>query len=450
VTTARKRLLLLDDPAESGLGTPALRAAAEAAYTRAELPDRRTEDWKYTGVGALSGVHWATPTAASAQALTAADLASWAVAGVPRLVLVDGIFAPALSDALAIPGLSVNPLADRMAPEGFGTLLDIEGHAFAALNAWRAADGVTLEVARGAQAGAVHVLQVYSAGNTPRLVCPRVFVSVADGGQLEVIEQHVSLDASKQLVASVTELIVGTNASLQHTRIGDEGAGTRHYGRVQVAVARDGRYAHRGVMLGGAQARCELHLRFDEPGAEAEIDAIFAAQAGRHLDLHTVVTHAAHHCTSRQLCKGIATAGGRGVFTGLVKVGVGAHHTRADQSNPNLLLGAATAEGGLEAGRIDTRPQLEIDNDDVKCSHGATVGRLDADALFYLSARGLPRATAERLLTAAFAHEVLAQVPQADLRARLTASVLGALYGAGEGADFAGDFGEADDETGAQ
>ncbi|HSJ95749.1 MAG TPA: Fe-S cluster assembly protein SufD, partial [Myxococcota bacterium] len=225
----------------------------------------------------------------------------------------------------------------------------------------------------------------------------------------------------------LTQLTVGQDAAVDHVRLQLDGAGATHLGHVHAGVARDGRYASRTVALGAAISRLELVVTLDGEGAEATLDGLYVAAGGQHSDNRTTVDHARPHGTSRELYKGVLAGRSRGVFSGKVIVRRDAQKTSAEQRNANLLLGADA--------EVDSKPQLEIEADDVRCSHGSTIGQLEEDALFYLRARGLDAEAARALLVRAFVGEILAGLPGEALRERLLARVLAKLAFAGVGAE---------------
>lgn len=444
--SARPRRVLAPTLPQRALPTllSAERAAeAQAAWQSIGLPTRQVEAWKYTQPkgyfdAPLVGAQSASQLGLSLDAAQKAALLESSAQPEATLVFVNGHFEPALSVLPSDGALIVRPFYAADAPHGLGELAPAEGHPFVALNGALAAEGLQIIVPANAQVGPVELRWLTAAeGAEGRVVStPRLWLSVGKNASLQLIERFGALRAGEALVASVAELRLEDGATMHHSYVGEQGEQTLHYAHNQVQLGRDSRYHSYVILLGGAQVRYEQHTHFGDLGGEATNDTLFAAQNGQQLDVHTETNHVSPRCTSRQLCKGIAAPGGRGVFTGKVQVSVGAHHTSADQHNANLLLnhGGLAGEG---SGRIDTRPQLEIDNDDVKCTHGATVGQLDEDARFYLQTRGLPSGVADRLLTAAFAEEVLERLPSERLRDDLRARTLKVLFGEGDHTEWA-------------
>lgn len=418
-------------------GEPAwLEAARKSAIARfAELgvPTRRHEEWKYTSAERIARVPWrpAAPAALGPEALAALALP---LGDHPRLVFVNGRFAPALSRLDALPD-GVTACAARALWSGEGAWLEerlalpapLADRAFAALAVAFAPDAAVVRVARDVDASALVVLFL-AAPDAEAAVAPRLVVEAGPGARLSLFELHAGpAGGEPQLHDALTEIVVGENASVEHVRVQLAGAGATHLGHVAVRVARDGRYASRAIELGAAIARLDLVTVLDGEGAEATLDGLYVAGDGQHSDNRTTVDHARPHGTSRELYKGVLSGRSRGVFNGKVIVRRDAQRTDAEQRNANLLLGGDS--------EVDSKPQLEIEADDVRCTHGSSIGQLEEDALFYLRARGLDAAAARALLVRAFAGEILERVPDEALREALVARVLAKLAAAGVAAE---------------
>jgi Fe-S cluster assembly protein SufD len=236
-----------------------------------------------------------------------------------------------------------------------------------------------------------------------------VIVALEPGSDVTLLETHVSLPGREHFENSCTEVSVGANARLEHVRVHHGAANASSYADLSVRLERDSRYASRLFTFGGALTRVDLGVAFRGPGAECELDGLYLAHAAEMVDHHTVVDHAVPRCTSRQRYRGIVDGNGAAVFDGTVFVRPGADKTAAHQENKNLLLSSDA--------NVHTKPHLEIDTDDVKCSHGATVGRLDQNQLFYLRSRGMDATTARSLLTYAFARQVAESIADERVRA---------------------------------
>jgi len=424
---ARDRLVALARRAAAARGAehPALgtlRAEALAAFADAGLPTTRHEEWRYTSLAGFARVAFeaapegALPPRDDVEALAVPFFACSA------FVFVDGRLAPELSSPTTLAGgVRVEALAGR-APEHLGSLADVKQHPFAALNTALFEDAAVLSVPAGAAAAQpIHLVFVSTGDGAPRASFPRVLIEAGAGSRALVIQDHVTLGAGARLTAAVGEVHVAENASLELVLVQRESDETFHFGNLRARVAQGARFASRTLTLGGGLVRNDLAALLAAPGAECELDGLFLGAGERLIDNHTLVDHAEPHCTSRELYKGILGDRSRGVFRGRIVVRPDAQKTDAQQSNANVLLGS-----GAE---IDTKPQLEIWADDVRCSHGASIGRLDEDALFYLRSRGIGETAARDLLTRGFAAEVLKRIQSAPLAEALADLLQGRLRG---------------------
>ncbi|HKQ61062.1 MAG TPA: Fe-S cluster assembly protein SufD, partial [Candidatus Polarisedimenticolaceae bacterium] len=284
--------------------------------------------------------------------------------------------------------------------------------AFAALGTARLEDGVVLLVPAGVRLELpIQIVHASSGASDPTLGHAWTLVVLERGAEAGVVELYCGPSGSSYLMNAQTRVFVGEDAGLTHARVQLDGDQAFHFGGVDSRQDRASRYRAHSFNLGARLARHDVNAVLDGEGGDCVLHGLFHARARQHVDYHTRIDHARAHCGSRELIKGILDGQARSVFHGRIVVRRGAQRTDAKQSNPNLLLSA----GAL----AQTRPQLEIYADDVKCTHGATIGRLDDEALFYLRSRGLGREEARRLVVAAFAGEVLADLAPAALRAGL-------------------------------
>lgn len=382
----------------------ARRSEALAEFKAAGLPTRKTEDWKYTPIRALTKQRFGRgpqfPSVMRALELPEAisvTLTNGATIGLAEVGLPDGAwFAP-------LRGLSADRRA-LIAPH-LGRVAATAGHPFAAQNTALVDDGLALYLPRNVQISDPILIEWMSGGADP-MVLPRLVIVAEQGSKATIIERFSG--EGRGFTNAVTEAVVGANAQIDHACLQVEDLAAFHVGRVEAQVARDGRFNHGSLNLGAKLARREIRVTLAGNGAETQIHGLFAGHGEQHLDQHVHVVHAASRATSNQQFRGILADKARGVFTGRVVVPEGVQHSTAEQQNPNLLLS--------DTAHVDTRPQLEIYNNDVVAGHGATVGRLDADALFYLQTRGIPVEQARTLLTAAFAGDVLNAQPHAALQ----------------------------------
>ena len=392
MTDASRHTLLESLPASFDTGPEWLRAlrgrAAEALRVQG-LPTKRTEAWRFTPVRSVVDAEFSRE----------AD-------GVPSVVslIPEGVTAHSLRQVLqAEPEL----LEDRLDVGGAPT------H-FAALNTALFSDGLWIDVPAGTVVEApIELAHAIPTSSERGVAYPRVLVTVGDNAELTLIESYASEDAG-QLINSVVEVDLGRNAKMSHVRV-HENAGLQ-VGRVDVRQEADSGYRSTVVTLGGALLRFDIRCLLQGKGAECQLDGAYLIDGDDHVDHHTVVEHQAAHCRSTQTYRGIVSGKGTGVFDGIVIVHRDAQKTEAHQENRNLLLS--------ETATIHTKPHLEIDADDVVCSHGATVGSLDQDQLFYLRARGIPEDFANAMLTYAFLESIVDRVSHEPTRARMREALL--------------------------
>ena len=395
-------------------------AALERANSLA-VPTTRDEDWRFTDISPLTKLHF--QPAAEAPRLSLADLSHYFIGeAAGRLVFVDGLFAPDLSATDDLPaGVQVSNLAEGL--KNHGALIEphlarhvpFGDNLFAALNTCYLRDGALVRIAKDlVRAAPVHLLFV---STRPEIATyPRCLVIAENGSECTVIEDYVGLTDGVYVNNSVTEISVAANARVRHVKLQREGGGSFHIANCGVSLAKDSAYASHTVTLGARMSRHDLNVVLQGEGAAARIDGL-ALISGRQLaDTHTLLDHAKPNGKSVQIHKCIVGGAAHAVFNGKVLVREGAQLTDSAQESRNLLLSSRA--------HVDTKPQLEIFADDVKCSHGATVGQLDAEQVFYLKSRGLSETRARSLLTYAFGAEIIDRIPVPSLVARLERIVL--------------------------
>lgn len=395
-----------------------LRQAAQAALEGGRLPGRKDEEWRFTPLTALTEQRFPLGEGGPAE-LAAGALSRYALPETEgyRLVMVDGAFSPGLSRLEALPaGAYLGPLAE--APAGvldahLGTVADLGAtEVFTALNGRYAGQGLALFVPRGvALPHPVQFLHV-STGTAPTASYPRFLVVLEAGAEATVVQTYVCLAEGETLTNSVTEIVLGDDAGLKHVRVQSESRKGVHIGRTAVRLGRASRYAIPSVTLGGRLSRFDLDLTQTAPGASVAIDGLTVLGGDQEADTHTSLLHGAPEGASRQLAKAIVAGAGHAVFNGKIVVAKGAQRTDSGQACRSLLLSPKA--------RVDAKPELLIDADDVKCAHGAAVGQLDPEEIFYLRSRGLGHEQAVSLLTYAFAAEVLDAIPVPSLRESLS------------------------------
>jgi Fe-S cluster assembly protein SufD len=392
----------------------------EDAFRRFEtegLPHRRVEEWKYTDLRAL--MREAKPLAgvpdAAAKARAKAALATLADVDARRIVFVDGVLVPELSDLDGLEaGLTIRSMAQALAA-GDGDLLAHLGRLVptddvaVALNTAFMGDGALIHVAPGAAlAQPIHLVFV-NAGSEAASVFARSLVVIEDGARAMLLESHVGCsDASDHQVNAVLELKVGDAAHVDHIKITGEGAGALHVSSLMAAIGAHARFNEFLFTTGGGVVRNQVFVCFGGEGTVAGIRGATLLQGHQHADTTLVAEHAAAECTSREVFKSVLDEHGRSVFQGKIIVRPHAQKTDAKMATHALLL-SETAEA-------DNKPELEIFADDVQCGHGATSGALDQELLFYLKARGIPAKEAEALLIQAFVGEAVEGIEHAGLR----------------------------------
>jgi Fe-S cluster assembly protein SufD len=394
-----------------------LRRAALERFVAAGFPTQRQEDWKYTNLRRLEARTF-TPATSAAIAVGAHEQQWIAKAGI-RIVLVNGHWLPALSSSdVQQPGMTLLTLKqwfehDPAAAAAFiAQTSRTKPSALEDLNQAFFDDGVVLDVSSGATPDQpIYIVHQWTDGSAQLMSNPRVVVRAGANSRCVVIEHFVGANAGECFTNAVCDIDVAAGASVEHYRIQQESLRSFHIGHVNVRLQQNSRYASHDIALGASLARVNLSTTLQGPGAHVALNGLIAPLGTQHLDAHTTIDHAVPHTTSDENYRGIAGGRGRGVFNGKVIVRPDAQQTDARQSSRNLLLNA-----GAE---IDTKPELEIYANDVKCSHGATTGQLDAAALFYLRSRGLDEATARALLIRAFAESIVTSLGPPALRNHL-------------------------------
>jgi Fe-S cluster assembly protein SufD len=402
------------------------RRRALAEFKAQGFPSLRKEEWRFTRTRPIAErefgmVERYTPNGVSAEALTRLTFDD---ASCHRIVVADGHFARDLSRLEELPaGVRVTSLREAIARDAalverhLGRCADPAANPFVALNTAFLNDGVFVHVADGVELDTpVHVAFVSRAEGT--VSHPRALIVAGRGARVSVVESYAGTGADYWTNA-VTEIVCGENASVTHCRIQREVDGAFHVASQQAQLASNSRFSTENVSLGGTLARNDIGAVLGGEGIDARLDGLYLADGRGHAENHTFIRHAQPHCHSFELYKGILGGKARGVFNGKIHVDPGAQKTDAKQENNCILLS--------DDARINTNPQLEIFADDVKCTHGATVGQLDEMAVFYMRSRGVPHARARSILVYAFAAEVLERIAVEAVRERLEADLFGWL-----------------------
>ncbi len=377
------------------LGGGEVRDAAIARFAELGFPTTRNEDWRFTNLAPfLKTTYLPAPPA---RATRVPDL------GLPRLVFVNGRLAPKYSTARGIEGLRITGLK----PARVGRF---ENSALASLNTAMFQEGARIEIADGAALEtALHVAFVTAPDDKPVVHYPRTVIVAGRDSQARIVETFSG--TGEYFTAAVTELEAADGSVIEHYKLQEEAGSSLHWGLLSVRQGASSSFASHNIALGAALARNEIAVVLEGEGADCRLNGLYLARGSQHVDNYTTLDHARAHSTSHELYKGILDGRAHGVFHGRIIVRPEAQKTDAIQRNKNLLLSRDAV--------INTKPQLEIYADDVKCTHGATVGQVDEDAVFYLRSRGVPLEEARALLTYAFTADLVEAIKVEGLRARL-------------------------------
>lgn len=382
------------------------------------LPQRRQESWRYTQLPPLLDKAF-RPANLEEDLLFADDIQQLRLTSDEslRIVLHNGFFLPELSQLPEDGSVRIEALrsalanGDKTVHMHLGELSGEQPHLFNALNTAMLDEGVYLHISAGTcLPQPIEIIHVSLSFDSEYLAQPRLLVVVGEGAQASLVEQYVSLSDVFCLNNTVTEIFLQADAQLTHSRLQNESLRTRHLASLYVQQAQGSQYRNTTLAFGGAWSRSEFHVNFSGSGATCNLNGFYLAGNKQSHDMHLNVVHNLPGCNSSSQFKGILLGNGKAVFDGNIEVKPDAQKTDARLSNANLLL-SRDAE-------IDTKPRLEIYADDVQCSHGTTVGQIDAEMLFYLRSRGIPYLQAMSMICDGFASEVIATCEQPDLEAR--------------------------------
>jgi Fe-S cluster assembly protein SufD len=410
-----------------------LREKASESFESLDFPTTRDEEWKYTNVAPILKVPYREATA-SEMDREAAELNEERIApftftesGRSQLVFINGRFSPKLSNLTALPTEVVLSTLDEVPAEyanivrdNLAAYADHHDEVFTALNTAHIADGAFVYIPNGKVVEApIHLLFVATT-EEPIITHPRVLIVAGDGAVATVIESYVSLDEDVYFTNAVTEVVAKEDSVVTHYRLQEESERAFHIATTQVYQERNSNYSSYAISLGSEMARHNINVELTDEGIETTLDGLYVVTGRQHTDSHTTIDHQRPHSVSHQLYKGILDGQSRAVFNGKVFVREGALLTDARQLNKNLLLSSDAT--------VNTKPQLEIFADDVKCAHGATVGQLEDEELFYLASRGIAPERARALLTYGFAEDVISKIKLRSVREQLDRMVLDKLH----------------------
>jgi Fe-S cluster assembly protein SufD len=394
-----------------------LRDRAAERFETVGFPSTRDEAWKYTNLAPLMRQRFQPTAAASLTAERLQQLLPGAFDAF-RLVVVNGRYRPELSAPPEVRGVVGGSLAaaleSHQTVEGYlGKVVSLDSHPLAALNTAFLLDGIFVHI--GANVSLDRPIHIVYVTTADALAQPRTLIVADAGSRATIVEQYVGLDNGRYFSNGVTEVVLARGAAVEHYRLQTESVQAFHVNGVFVRQDEQSEFTSHAVDLGGLLVRQDIHAHLHAPGSTCTLNGLYVADGRQHVDNHTLIEHAKPRCTSREFYKGVLDGRARAVFSGRVVVQPDAQQTDAEQVNNNLLLS--------EDAEVDTKPELEIYADDVKCSHGATVGQLDLDQLFYLRSRGIDDGQARDLLTFAFANEILHRFRIAPLRAMFERSL---------------------------
>ncbi len=397
-----------------------IRQAAIGRFSELGFPTTRDEDWRFTNVTAIARTSFQLPQDSHIE-LSQQDLDPFVFAGLEcsQIVFVNGRYSPelsslrSLSNDVKIESLAQALTSDRLLVEPhLAQYADYQNDAFSALNTAFMDEGAFVYITKGAVLKEpVHILYISTGTTDPIITHPRNLIVMDEDSQATIVEDYVSMGSDVYFSNVVTEAVVGENSVLSYYFIERQSKKAFSVSTLRVQQGRSSNVVTHSVLIGGALVRSNVHPVLAGEGGECIINGLFMSTGRQHMDNYMKVEHASPHCDSRQLYKGILDGKSRGVFHGRIIVHKDAQKTDAKQTNKNLLLS--------EEAQIDTKPQLEIYADDVKCTHAATIGQMDKDAIFYLRSRGIADESARAILLLAFAGENLQRMKVEPIRRRL-------------------------------
>jgi len=389
-----------------------LRRKAMARFAEKGFPTGREERWRFTDTTPVTELHF-KPAAGTANPSQFAGLAAGALKAL-QITFVDGRFAPAFSTLDLPAGVGVASLADviKSAPEVVAPFVLVPEEPFELLNTALFRDGAVLRIGDGVTVDRpIHVLFLSSLHGEPYAMHPRMMISLGRDARASVVKSYLGPSGGTYLLNAVTTAALADGSSLDLTKVQRESPQAFHFESLDVRVGRGAAFTHHSISLGARLASNDFDVTLEGEGAECSLFGLYEVAGQQHVDHHTTIDHAKPNCTSRELYKGVLDGRARAVFDGRIIVRPDAQKTSAMQTNKNLLISKEAL--------VHTKPQLEIFANDVKCKHGATIGQLDADVLFYLRSRGIGLAEARRLLIHAFASEIIDTVKADAVRSQI-------------------------------
>lgn len=407
-----------------------VRESAMDRFEQLGFPSVKEEEWKYTNVAPISKLNFKPgPPPIDADALvTSAESARFGYieAQSSQLIFRNGVLRNDLSSLASLPvGVAAIDLAEAVTDAKYGELIrehlarsaDYNANAFTALNTAFFASGAFILIRKGTELQVpLHLNFIADPTDPVSASFPRVLIISEENSRATVIESYASTSDAAYFTNAVVEIVLKDGARLEHYKVQRESVDAYHIATTTANLGPNSRYDSTSINFGAQLSRHDIHIKMASEGAECWVDGLYVVSSDQHTDTHSVIDHQQPHCTSHQLYKGILDGKSRAVFNGKIFVRHGAQKTDAMQTNKNLLLS--------NEARVDTKPQLEILADDVKCAHGAAVGQIEEDELFYLETRGIHPDLARNLLTYGFAEEVIGKIKVDSIRAQLDEAVL--------------------------
>ncbi len=407
-----------------------LREKAFEAFDAEGFPTTREENWKYTDTRPIAKNNF-TLSKNSTNDIDAQALSLWTFPGLScyTMVFVNGYYSPSLSDINGLPsGVTIISLADAlrnkpdMIEQLFQQIPSQKASVFTSLNTALMTDGAVIMLDKNATSKPIHLLYVTTGDEQNISTQARNLIVGGKGSAATIIESYAGKEDAHSFTNVVSDVVIQESARIDHYKIQQESLNTYHIGAINVYQHRDSMYVSNSISLGASLARTDIHSMLDEEGAQCVLNGLYVVSGRQHVDHHTCVDHCKPHGKSEEVYKGIIDDRAHAVFNGKVVVHEKAQKTDAQQSNKNLLLS--------ENAVIDTKPELEIYADDVKCSHGATVGQLDEDTLFYLQSRGVEEENARKILIYSFIDDVISRIHIKELKIKMQELIAECLSGA--------------------
>ena len=387
-----------------------LRKKAFGKFSELDFPTTKDEEWKYTSIAPLLGHTFVPSLKRKSLAKDKVENFLFEELDSNIVVVVNGFYSDELTTLKNIPkGVEVSSIAKAISAdspfvkEHLGKYADFTTHIFTSLSTAFTKDGVLIHIPEGKIVEhPIHILFITDVENEKLLIQPRNLFVAEKNSQATIIEHFVNIESGVYFTNTVTEIVVGENAIIDHIKLQEESKSAFHISRMEVDQERASNFTSHFVSLGSSLTRNEFNSGFNDEGGECKLNGLFLTEGSQLFDVHTLIDHAKPHCNSHEHYKGILNDVSRGVFNGKVIVRPDAQKTNAFQENNNIILSREAL--------VNTKPQLEIFADDVKCSHGATIGQLDKEAMFYLRSRGIGEETARTILIHAFASDVITSV----------------------------------------